>query len=348
MLVLDTTLRDGSYVIDFSFSSQQTARISKSLDDAGIPFIEVGHGVGLNAANAGYGIAAESDEAYMAAAAESVSKGKWGMFAIPGICGVEHLDACIDHNIGFVRIGVSINAVEKTRPFIEKARKFGIYCAVNFMKSYTASAIEFEMAARQARAFGADIIYIVDSAGNMVPDQVRRYCERLEDLPFGFHGHNNLGLAMANAIVAQQHHAAIVDCSLQGMGRCTGNTVTEHFVGLMQREGHLQEIDLYALMNLGEQEIRPLLSQKGHSSVDLMCGLVGFHSSYMSTIREYALQYSIDPRRLIQAVCNETQQDASKALVERKAKEVLTNHGELRGRFSFELDQYYGDEQRAL
>jgi 4-hydroxy 2-oxovalerate aldolase len=47
MLLLDTTLRDGSYVINFQFSAEDTADIAAALDAAGVDLIEVGHGVGL-------------------------------------------------------------------------------------------------------------------------------------------------------------------------------------------------------------------------------------------------------------------------------------------------------------
>jgi 4-hydroxy 2-oxovalerate aldolase len=122
MMLLDTTLRDGSYVINFGFDRQQTATISGELDAAGVDLIEVGHGIGLNASNRNQGIAREIDEVYMAAAAETVRRAKWGMFAIPGVCDLEHLDACIDHQIGFLRFGVSIDSYEKVGPFIDKAK----------------------------------------------------------------------------------------------------------------------------------------------------------------------------------------------------------------------------------
>ena len=83
--LLDTTLRDGSYVIDFQFTARDTAIIAAQLDDAGFELIEVGHGVGLGASEGGFGRAAETDEAYMVATAGAVKAGMWGMFCIPGI-----------------------------------------------------------------------------------------------------------------------------------------------------------------------------------------------------------------------------------------------------------------------
>jgi len=47
--ILDTTLRDGSYVVDFQFSQQDTYNISEALESVGIDYIEIGHGLGLGA-----------------------------------------------------------------------------------------------------------------------------------------------------------------------------------------------------------------------------------------------------------------------------------------------------------
>ena len=348
MMLLDTTLRDGSYVINFGFDRQQTFDICTELDSAGIDLIEVGHGVGLNASNHNQGVARETDEVYMAAAANAVTRGKWGMFAIPGVCDLSHIDVCIDHQIGFLRFGVSIDSYQKVGAFIEKARNAGIMVCVNFMKSYVRPPIMFEKAAREVVAMGADYVYIVDSAGNMPPRTVRQYCERISDLPFGFHAHNNLGLAMANALEAVDCGAVVIDSSLQGMGRCTGNTMTEHFVALMQREGNLSHLDLLRLLDAGEQHVRPLLTAIGHDSVDLVCGYAGFHSSYMDVIRRNALEFDVDPRLLIIEVCKQDQSDAPDALVREKAIMLRTASDKSGFRHRFPLDQYFGHEQEEV
>jgi 4-hydroxy-2-oxovalerate aldolase len=348
MKILDTTLRDGSYVINFGFSAEQTTNISAALDEARVDLIEVGHGVGLNASKKGLGQAAETDVAYMEAAAKAVTRGKWGMFAIPGVCDLSHLDACFDHGIGFLRLGVSIDAYEKVVPFVEKAKAAGVIACVNFMKSYTREPLVFEQAAREIMKAGTDYVYIVDSAGNMTPARVRQYCERIIDLPIGFHAHNNLGLAMANALVAEECGAEVIDCSLQGMGRCTGNTMTEHFVALMHREGKLGHIDLLTLLDAAEEQVRPLLRQVGHDTVDLICGYSGFHSSCMDVIRRNAIEFDVDPRLLIIEVCKCTQSEAPEGLVREKARALRTSSEERGFLHRFPLTQYFGCEQEVL
>src|SRR5438132_11535061 len=89
--ILEVTLRDGSYLIDFQFTAEDTATIASALEAAGFRWIEVGHGVGLGASREGKGAAAASDEEYLEAAANVLSRARWGMFFIPRIGRAEDL-----------------------------------------------------------------------------------------------------------------------------------------------------------------------------------------------------------------------------------------------------------------
>src|SRR5215470_16436269 len=83
--ILEVTLRDGSYLIDFQFTAEDTATIAAALEAIGFHWIEVGHGLGLHASQSGKGLAAATDEEYMEATAHALKRAKWGMFFIPGI-----------------------------------------------------------------------------------------------------------------------------------------------------------------------------------------------------------------------------------------------------------------------
>ena len=47
--ILDCTLRDGSYVLNYNFNQFETSLISRLLFESGINYVEVGHGVGIGA-----------------------------------------------------------------------------------------------------------------------------------------------------------------------------------------------------------------------------------------------------------------------------------------------------------
>jgi 4-hydroxy-2-oxovalerate aldolase len=348
MKLLDTTLRDGSYVIDFQFTKNETAELVKRLEQVGFEYIEVGHGVGLGACRNDLTPSLENDEAYMRAASASSKTSKVGVFCIPGIATLDDVDLAVDCGIEFIRIGVNVEDVDKAEKFIEKAKKNNLYTAVNFMKSYVASPHDFSHLVGQAQKMGADTCYLVDSAGNMTPRRVQQYFEAVKErntIGLSFHGHDNLGLATANALMAFECGAEFIDVSLQGMGRSSGNTPSENFISLLDRLGIHHRFDLIDMMDIAEELIRPKLSTVGLDTVDIVCGLAGFHSSYMNIIREFAIKFDIDPRKLIISVSKENQLEAPRELVERKArllKEIAENTG---WKHRFPLDRYFGNEQ---
>lgn len=305
--ILDCTLRDGSYAIGFQFSAADTVEIATALDEAAIPYIEVGHGIGLGASESGKTAAAATDSQYMVAAAEAVRTGMWGMFCIPGIARLDHLRIAADHGMGFVRIGTDVTEVDASEPFIELARSLGLRVFSNFMKSYASEPEEFAALVHRSAEYGAELVYLVDSAGGMLPNEVRNYVQaaasHAPEVALGFHGHNNLGLAVANSLVCVEEGAAMIDVSLQGFGRSAGNTPTEQFIGCLLRTGLDLPWDPLFIMDIGEQFIRPLMGRRGMSSLDVIAGQALFHSSHMPSVLELAKRYRVDPRALVLAIC---------------------------------------------
>jgi 4-hydroxy-2-oxovalerate aldolase len=346
MQLLDCTLRDGSYAINFRFTAADTAKIAGALDRAGFRLIEVGHGVGLNASASGFGEAAESDDGYLAAAAGAVKAGSFGVFCIPGIARLEDLDNAAQYGIGFVRIGTNVGELGQAAPFIDRARHHGLFVCTNVMKSYALEPGAFAREARQAEAFGAQALYIVDSAGGMLARELEQYIRAVQEscsLPVAFHGHNNLGLAVANSLRAVELGASIVDTSLQGLGRSSGNAATELLIAALQRSGFDPGVDLLTVLDIGEEYVRPLVHRAGLSSLDVVCGLAQFHSSYLGVIRRVSSKYQVDPRRLIMEVCRQDKVNAPLELVERCAAQMRDSAEVTTARYNF--DAYFGEEQ---
>ena len=303
--IMDCTLRDGSYSIDFQFNKKDTRTIVTKLSKAKIPYIEVGHGIGLGASKNGYGIAACSDEEYCKAAASGISNSsKWGVFCIPGIASLDDLKMTFDYGVDFIRIGTNIEDVDSSKEFIELAKKNKVKVFANFMKSYTESPKKFANAAIKSNDFGSDVIYIVDSSGGMYPEQLEKYIKETQNtgrnLELGFHGHNNLGMGMANCLTSIQNGVKYIDATLQGIGRSSGNVVLEHLCCALKFHGFTNQIDPVSIMDIGEKYIRPLLKSVGISSLDITAGWKLFHSSYMLTVLKISKKHKIDPRRLIE------------------------------------------------
>src|SRR5271165_2762350 len=173
--ILECTLRDGSYAIDFKFTENDTAVLASVLGRLGFRWIEVGHGIGLGAARAGKGAMPASDERLIEAAKRAAPNALIGCFFIPGIGTVDQLKSARSAGLDFVRIGYNAPEIEDAFPYLALAKELGLKVCLNFMKTYGISADTFGEKARAGAAAGADLVYCVDSAGSMFPEDVHRY-----------------------------------------------------------------------------------------------------------------------------------------------------------------------------
>ncbi len=325
--ILEVTLRDGSYMIDFQFTAQDTALIAGALEAAGFRWIEVGHGLGLNASASGKGAAAATDEEYLEVTAQALTVARWGMFFIPGIGRSEDLRLAARYGMSFIRVGTNINEIHQAESFIKEARDLGMLVSYNGMKSYALSPELWGRHAAQAQAWGADIVCLVDSAGSMYPEEVSSYLRAARKecgVPLGFHGHDNLSLSMANTLRAIEEGAVLVDSSLQGMGRSAGNAVSEVLVAILTQRGLLTGIDMKKVMNIGAGLIRPLLGRREISPMAVTSGFARFHSSLTPKVVQYAQKHGIDVRDLIVRLCQEDLISAPDDLLERLGRELAS------------------------
>lgn len=304
--VLETTLRDGSYAVDFRFTSEDTARICSGLESVGFRYIEIGHGSGLRASERGLGHAAATDRAYLGAARDALTEASFGMFCIPGVAVLDDVEMAADHGMGFIRIGTDVTRVPESAPFIALAKRRGMRVMTNFMKSSAMPPKQFAREVARSEAFGADVVYIVDSAGSMLPAEVTEYyraVREVSEVPLGFHGHNNLGLAVGNSLCMADEGAEFVDSSLQGLGRSAGNAMTEALVAALIRRGYDTGVDLLGTLRLGYRLVAPLLRNAGILPLDLVAGYAGFHSSFLPRLLDAADRHQVDPAQLMIDVC---------------------------------------------
>ncbi len=323
--IVECTLRDGSYVIDFQFTTRDTAIIAAALENAGFDLIELGHGMGLNASNMGKGMAAATDEEYMQAATSALKNAQWGMFFIPGIGRHEDLELAVSYGMGFVRIGTNATEVEQSKEYVEHAKKLGLFVSANLMKSYALPPKKLVAQARLSEKFGVDLVCLVDSAGYMLPEDIRKYIAAMQDgltIPIGLHCHDNLDLGMANVLTAIDCGAQRIDSTLQGIGRGGGNPATEILVTVLKRKGIDLGIDLNRLMDIGERLIKPMLQDRGLDSLNITSGYAGFHSSYLEIILKYSSLYGVDPRDLIVNICEADQVYAPEEIIENTARQL--------------------------
>ncbi len=326
--ILDCTLRDGSYVVDFQLSKKTVAFVTKGLVEAGIPRIEVGHGVGFDAYRSQYNSAKHSEKEYIKTANYFKGKSKIGHFFIPNIGKLENIPKSVDWGLDFIRVGINISEVEKAKDAVRIAKDSGLEVSINLMKSYALDPEKFKEKALIADSFEPDIIAIVDSAGGMFQEDIQTYIRSIRDdinADIGFHGHNNLMLAIANSLTAIDEGAQVVDCSLLGMGRGGGNAQTEVLGTIMEKKKLGSGLDIYRLMDLGETYIKPLLENlQGILFLDVTAGYAQFHSSFLNRFKPVAKEFNIDIRDLIIKVSEIEKVSPTNELIREVAEQIVT------------------------
>ena len=346
--ILDCTLRDGSYVNNFQFTKKDTKKILNVLENAGLKFIEIGHGIGLGASRIQKFKAKESDKTYCQVASKIIKKANWGVFCIPGVASLDDIRMANDYGVKFIRVGSNIENYKEQEKFINLCKKLNIFVASNFMKSYLVSPKKFVNYVKAANEFGSDLVYLVDSSGSMFPNEIEEYFYQIKKfdskIKIGFHGHDNLGMSCANAFHAYKLGFNLIDTSMQGLGRSSGNTPLETFLCLLERHGHKIKIDKLKIMSFSEKEIAHIFTRKGLSSLDLVSGMSYFHSSFMPEIEKVAKKYSVDPRLLIIEHCKKNKSNAKEKDLEIIAKKLF-NKGKV-GSWKKIYSHYYGTEQK--
>ncbi len=343
--IMDVTLRDGSYAISFQFSDYDTREISVELEKCNIPYIEIGHGLGIGASGSKYGYSLSTDEEYLSAVQNKIKNSQYGMFCIPGIAEIKDLDLLKKYGASFVRIGTNIDRVRESELFIKRAKELGLEVMSNYMKSYAANEKDFAECVKMSEDYGSDMIYVVDSAGCMLPETIKMYYEVIKNnsnLKAGFHGHNNLGLAVSNSVYALELGFDIVDSSLQGLGRSAGNAATELLASIMKIKYMHDTYDSFNLIKIAEKYIRPLIRDVGNYGLDIVSGMAGFHSSYMKYIHKYAVKHSVNPYDLIINYAKFDQVNLDETELNRIAGELPKEHVPFS---EYGFHRYIGDEQ---
>jgi 4-hydroxy 2-oxovalerate aldolase len=341
--ILDCTLRDGSYLINFQFNCHDTGFISNALESSGIKYIEVGHGLGLDAGSI-KGQPLEDDIAYIKSAKVATNKALIGVFYIPGIGQLASIKKALDAGLDFIRIGVNIFDYQQAKESVEYAKSLGLEVWINLMKTYAMPYEEFKLLCLDITDYGADKLAIVDSAGGMTPSQVTQYVDiarKNTRYSIGFHGHNNLQMAIANCLAAVEAGADSVDTTLYGMGRNGGNAATEIISSLLTREGYnLGGCNNEMLIELADKVIAPIAPKEGRDyPVELASGVNYFHSSYLNLVSNAATENDIDRFKIILSLPNESHKVVTNKMCQQTAAVLKTKKTD-----SFKKSLVYSDQ----
>jgi 4-hydroxy 2-oxovalerate aldolase len=301
--ILDATLRDGSHAIRHRFTPEQVRGIAGGLDAAGVYAIGVGHGDGLGGSSLQLGLSLHSDEELIAAAASVIEHARLAVTLVPGIGTKDHLRRAAALGARLVRIATHCTEADVSVQHIALARELELEVHGDLMLPHlTDPASLAEQAAIMVGA-GAEGVYLMDSAGALLPDDVRARISalraRLEpDVALGMHAHDNLSLAIANTLAAVEEGATLADGCLVGLGAGAGNARTEVIAAVLERAGFETGLDLFALQDLADQVVRPI----GAPVIDRLTatlGYAGVPSSLLLPAGRAAERFGVDAREVL-------------------------------------------------
>lgn len=301
--IVDTTLRDGMSSVSHQFTTQNVADIARGLDRAGVSTIEVAHGIGLGASSIQYGFAAATDPEYVRAAVDAVENADIAALYVPGIATLPELRSAIDAGIKTVRVAVHCTEADCGQQPIEWAKEQGLKVMTFLMMSHKLEPDELTEQAAKLDSYGADVVYVVDSAGAMVPRQAGDRVAALRaaiKADIGFHAHNNLGVGIANALTAAENGATFIDGSLRGLGASAGNAQTEVLAAAFERAGWDTGIDLFPLIDTAEHVVAPLMKEP--QIVDetaLVLGYAGVYSTFFHPTKRAAKKFGVPARDIL-------------------------------------------------
>jgi len=301
--ITEVALRDGSHAIAHQYTVEQVTQVAKALNDAGVPYIEVAHGDGLAGSSLQYGLSRTNEFELIEAAVSVCDQSKVAVLLLPGIGTVKELKQA--HNLGakLARIATHVTEADVSAQHLHYAKELGMETVGFLMMSHMAPVEKLVEQAKLMESYGADTVYVVDSAGALLPHEVTERIRALRDslkVNIGFHGHNNLSLAMANTLAAIDAGASRIDGSVRCLGAGAGNTQTEVLVAVLDRLGISTGIDLYKMMDLAEEIVAPILQTPQEITRDsLVLGYAGVYSSFQLHAKRAASKFGIDSRDIL-------------------------------------------------
>ncbi|GEQ77292.1 4-hydroxy-2-oxovalerate aldolase [Comamonas testosteroni] len=303
--VHDMTLRDGMHPKRHLMTLEQMKSVAQGLDAAGVPLIEVTHGDGLGGASVNYGFPAHSDEEYLSTVIPLMKQAKVSALLLPGIGTVDHLQMAHELGVTTIRVATHCTEADVSEQHITAARKLGMDTVGFLMMAHMNSAEGLVKQAKLMEGYGANCVYVTDSAGYLLPDQVKERIAAVRaalkpETELGFHGHHNLAMGVANSIAAVEAGANRIDAAAAGLGAGAGNTPMEVLVAVCERMGIETGVDVWKIQDVAEDLVVPLMDFPIRVDRDaLTLGYAGVYGSFLLFAKRAEKKYGIPARDLL-------------------------------------------------
>ncbi len=310
LLFFDSTLRDGSHAIKQQLTKKNIADYCKAMDNSGMNTIIVGHGNGLGASSLQVGLSLFSDNEMLTTAKKYLKRTKLGVFLIPGFGTIkDDVVPAIEAGVDLFCVASHCTEADVTRQHIEYLRKEGKEVYGILMMYHMTTTEKLVEEAMKMQEYGAMGIVIMDSAGASTPDLVKRTINALVnklDIRVGFHPHNNMGIAVSNALIAIEQGASIIDGTLRGFGAGAGNCQLEALVALLHKTGVNTGLNLYKMLDASEEIVSKIMERDtGLSALSIISGMAEVFSSFAPHVKKAAEKFGVDPRDIFMELGNQ-------------------------------------------
>ena len=303
IIINDVTLRDGMHAIAHQYTVQQMVDIARKIDEAKVDLIEVSHGDGLNGNSINYGFSAHTEIEYLQAVKSELKHAKLAALLLPGIGTIEDMEMAREAGVDTIRIATHCTEADIAAQHISKAREMGFDVVGFLMMAHMTPTAQLVEQAKLMERYGAHCVYVTDSAGALLMEETRERITAFNNelgCEVGFHNHNNLGLGVANTIIAIQCGADRVDASLAGMGAGAGNCPLEVLIAVTDRMKIRTDVELYPLIDAADGIVRPLQRRPVQTDGNaLMLGFAGVYSSFLLHTERAAQRFGVDSRDIL-------------------------------------------------
>ncbi len=305
IIVHDMTLRDGMHPKRHQMTLEQMRSIATALDEAGVPLIEVTHGDGLGGSSVNYGFPMHTDEEYLSAVIPLMKKAKISALLLPGIGTVDHLRMAHDLGVSTIRVATHCTEADVSEQHIMLARKLGMDTVGFLMMAHMNTPEGLVTQAKLMEGYGANCIYITDSAGYMLPDDVKARISAVRaalkpETELGFHGHHNMAMGIANSIAAIECGANRIDAASAGLGAGAGNTPMEVLIAVCDRMGIETGVDVWKIQDVADDLVVPMMDFPIRIDRDaLTLGYAGVYGSFLLFAKRAGAKYGIPSRDLL-------------------------------------------------
>ena len=301
----DMTLRDGMHPKQHQMTLAQMKSIAQGLDAAGVPLIEVTHGDGLGGSSVNYGFPAHTDEEYLGTVIPLMKQAKVSALLLPGIGTVDHLLMAKDLGVATIRVATHCTEADVSEQHITKARALGMDTVGFLMMAHMASPEKLVSQAKLMEGYGANCIYVTDSAGHLLPDGVKARLSAVRaalkpETELGFHGHHNLAMGVANSLAAIEAGCSRIDAAAAGLGAGAGNTPMEVLVAVCDLMGIDTGVDVFKIQDVAEDLVLPIMDFPIRIDRDaLTLGYAGVYGSFLLFAKRASEKYGVPAREIL-------------------------------------------------